>query len=75
MSDRNNPSTLAGLRDKIRTLVAATTPHDAPNDYGYINGWLGALYWADVIDRQAHDDLKAEAHAAFEHALAAAPAR
>lgn len=71
MSDRNNPNTLTGLRELIARRAAETTLADSKYEYGYVNGWLGAVYWAGEIDRAACDELKAEAKAAFEHAVAA----
>lgn len=67
---RNNPKTVADLRDMIREKAADTTLADSQYDYGHVNGWLGALYWADEIDRDTLDELKNEAKAAFEQAVA-----
>lgn len=65
-----NPKTLADLREMIREKAAETTLADSQYDYGHVNGWFGALYWAGQIDRAALDDLRNEAKAAFEQAVA-----
>lgn len=68
--NRNNPKTVADLRDMIRSKANETTLADSQYDYGHVNGWLGALYWVDEIDRAVMDQLKNEAKAAFEQAVA-----
>jgi hypothetical protein len=69
MSDRNNPKTLADLRDKIAAKAAETTLADSQFDYGHVDGWLGALYWADLIDLEALDELRSQAKVVFEQAV------
>ncbi len=71
MSNRNNAKTLADLRDKIEREAAETTLADSQYDYGQVNGWLGALYWADLIDRDAMDELRNLAKQKFESRVAA----
>lgn len=66
---RNNTKTIADLRDRISMKAAETTLADSQYDYGEINGWLGALYWADLIDLAVLDELRNEAKAAFEKAV------
>ncbi|MNN30651.1 hypothetical protein D3C81_1443060 [compost metagenome] len=65
----NNPKTIADLRDMIREKASETTLADSQYDYGHLNGWLGALYWAGEIDREVCDTLKNEAKAAMERAV------
>lgn len=67
----NNARTIEGLREMIVTKAGETTLADSQYDYGHVNGWLGALYWANEIDRTVMDELKNEAKAAFEQAVAA----
>lgn len=67
----NNLKTIADLRDMIREKAGETTLADSQYDYGFVNGWLGALYWAGEIDRAMLDTLRNEAKAAFEQAVAA----
>lgn len=67
----NNARTVEGLREMIVTKASETTLVDSQYDYGHVNGWLGALYWANEIDRTVMDELKNEAKAAFEQAVAA----
>lgn len=67
---QNNPKTIADLRDMIREKASETTLADSQYDYGFLDGWFGALYWADEIDRPMRDTLRNEAKAAFEQAVA-----
>lgn len=60
MSDLNNPRTLEGLREKIRAIAGAPSLAQAQYDHAYQFGWIGALYWAGLIDRTVHDQLLAE---------------
>ncbi|NCT81453.1 hypothetical protein GXB82_22050 [Pseudomonas stutzeri] len=65
----NNARTIAGLREMIVTKASETTLADSQYDYGYVNGWLGALYWANEIDRAVLDELRNAAKAAFEQVV------
>lgn len=70
MTDRNNAKTLADLRERIESSAAEATLADSQYDYGYLNGWLAALYWADVIDRAALDELRNLTKRRFESRVA-----
>lgn len=43
-TDRSNPRTLESVREQLRTLNTETTQGDSSHDYGYLKGWVGALY-------------------------------
>lgn len=66
----NNARTIEGLREMIVTKASETTLANSQYDFGHVNGWLGALYWANEIDRDVMDELKNEANAAFAKAVA-----
>jgi hypothetical protein len=65
---KNNAKTIEDLRNMIREKSSGTSVAELKFDHGQVHGWLGALYWADLIDRSVMTELRAEAKAAFEQA-------
>ncbi|CAI8890876.1 hypothetical protein EMIT0P265_460001 [Pseudomonas zeae] len=59
-NDRNNPRTLEGIHEKIRAIANAKSLAQAQFDHAYQLGWIGALYWADIIDLDMRNQLTAE---------------
>ncbi|MCY1463560.1 hypothetical protein D9M71_814680 [compost metagenome] len=60
MSDQNNPNTINGIRKKIRAMADSKNLARVQFDHAHQLGWIGALYWANVLDRAMHDQLVAE---------------
>lgn len=62
--DRNNPRTVAELREHIGKLANSPNESKLNSEYSFQLGWIGALWWANRIDRDMHEALTAELDAA-----------
>lgn len=65
MSDRNNARTIEGIREKIREIADSKTLLDAQEKHAYRLGWIGALYWCDVLDAEVFQTLRRETTSAL----------
>ncbi|ELF7106318.1 hypothetical protein M0L66_007485 [Pseudomonas aeruginosa] len=65
MSDRNNARTIEGIREKIREIADSKTLLDAQERHAYRLGWIGALYWCDVLDAEVFQTLRSETTSAL----------
>lgn len=65
MTEHNNPQILENIRQKIHAMAACESPALVQYDYAYLNEWIDAICWADVIDISACEGLRAEVLAAL----------